>query len=44
MSSCIQADARSIYLTYWATGEMDARGLPDPSNTAFPTDGELTCK
>lgn len=23
MSSCLQADARSIYLTYWAAGEVE---------------------
>lgn len=39
MSSCIQADARSIYLTYWATGEMDATGGTDPRNPAFPPEG-----
>lgn len=41
MSSCIQADARSVYLTYWATGEMDAIGGSDPGNPSFPPEPAL---
>lgn len=36
-SSCVQADARSIYLTYWAGGEVEAVGGADTTgNVSFP--------
>lgn len=35
-SSCIQADARSIYLTYWAGGEVEAVTGVDAGNVSFP--------
>lgn len=37
-SSCLQADARSIYLVYWATGEVEAS--PSDAPTA-PTHNAL---
>jgi hypothetical protein len=39
MSSCLQADVRSVYLTYWAMGEAEATGGIS-NHTSFPTDGE----
>lgn len=35
-SSCVQADARSIYLTYWAGGEVEATGGADSGHVSYP--------
>lgn len=35
-STCVQADARSIYLTYWAGGEVEAAVGVSPGNVSFP--------
>lgn len=35
MSSCLQADARSVYLTYWAAGEAED-GMSDAATAPTP--------
>ncbi|BEI86053.1 hypothetical protein CcaverHIS002_0603400 [Cutaneotrichosporon cavernicola] len=41
LSSCLQADARSIYLTYWAAGEFPGGAVTAP--TAAARDGLGLC-